>query len=120
MNNDLIDKIERLPHSFNYDEFGHNSEIARIIAERITEKVIDIIQGADELPRVVCGCALCAKYSCSQCGQKMDKGRRLFTTNNTILCGDCIARGTPLHMQPVKPEPPRKGAWMTATWDENS
>lgn len=27
MNNDLIDKIERLPHSFNYDEFGHNSEL---------------------------------------------------------------------------------------------
>ncbi len=66
------------------------------------------------------------RRECSTCGQPEYLGRKMFVRHSMVergdvnVCGDCMARGTPLTLQPVKQEPPRTGAWMTPAWEDVS
>lgn len=67
---------------------------------------------------------------CWKCKQPENAGRKLFNSKRLhsipeLLCGDHMAfSGVPLEKQElpplVKPEPERKGAWMTPTWEDVS
>ena len=43
------------------------------------------------------------KLVCSACGQPSHPGRKMFCPNDAILCGDCVAGGTPLVAPKVEP-----------------